>query len=131
MAAPNARELGHARVPSLVMHARMLHPGIAGYLSVKPCGRSNVVDAWPVKDTTGRQWWFLGPEGNATVPDLSGKPANIRVCTGSTCGAACMHVAAAAGSHAPGTPDLGMLCTRPLGPAAAALLPSAPPHPCQ
>ena len=28
---------------------------LAGYLSVKPCGSPDVVDAWPVKDHSGRQ----------------------------------------------------------------------------
>ena len=51
----------------------------AGYLSVKPCGRSDVVDTWPVKDTSGRQWWFLGPDGGAVQPDINGKPVNIKV----------------------------------------------------
>ena len=37
------------------------------------------MDAWPVKDKSGRQWWFLGPDGGATQPDINGKPVNIRV----------------------------------------------------
>ena len=51
----------------------------AGYLSLKPCDRSDVVDTWPVKDASGRQWWFLGPDGGAAQADINGKPVNIRV----------------------------------------------------
>ena len=51
----------------------------AGYLSLKPCDRSDVVDTWPVKDASGRQWWFLGPDGGAGQADINGKPVNIRV----------------------------------------------------
>ena len=51
----------------------------ARYLSIKPCDRSDVVDAWPDKDRSGRQWWFLNPDGGASEPDMNGKPVNIRV----------------------------------------------------
>ena len=46
------------------------HPRVAGYLSVKPCGSPDVVDAWPVKDHSGRQ--VLHAAGLSTrVPDAS------------------------------------------------------------
>ena len=32
-----------------------------------------------MKDKSGRQWWFLGPDGGAVQPDINGKPVNIRV----------------------------------------------------
>ena len=48
-------------------------------MSVKPCDRDDVVDTWPVKDDSGRQWWLLGPAGGPAVPNMSGKPVDVRV----------------------------------------------------
>ena len=66
----------------------------AGYLSLKPCGRADAVDTWPIKDPSGRQWWSLGPDGGAKQADINGKPVNIRVscCCSQSVSAAALHL---------------------------------------
>ena len=49
----------------------------AGFLSVKSCGRKDVVDLWPADDRSGKQWWRLVPRVDG-VRDLVGHPFDLQ-----------------------------------------------------
>lgn len=51
----------------------------AGFLSVKSCGRKDVVDLWPADDRSGKQWWRLVPRVDGWTGNLVGRPFDLQV----------------------------------------------------
>ena len=54
---------------------------MSGFLSLKPCGRDNVVDAWPNDDGTGRQRWLLKPSNgsNGVISTDLATPTSVNI----------------------------------------------------